>query len=586
MKKNLLAIVLGTAAVVTAISCSNKDNFEPAASERVPMQFSAGTPAITKTAIAEDGTSVVWSEGDAIGIFDTQINKFDLIAGDGTSQGRFSGFALPGAEYYALYPYDEAASISGSTISATLPSAQYSTADGTFSTMLNPAVAEADASNGLAFEHVAAMLKVNVEGVTGDVKSITVSADKSLTGAYTVDMSADTWSAKAAASETAAGVTLTGQDGGNLAAGPYYLVVLPGEYANLTLTAALADGTTATGTLASLSIAARDIMEVTVNADEIVSGEFGFEPSDDLQFGYKGAKKTYTVNAPAGTAWTLEADSDDVTLGATNGTGTQTVDVTLPYSKYIYEKSYTLTLSADGQESKTLTITQQSCVDPDQSDPVGLVSTDGTLTANGASAMVKTIEKFKYGTLVWKFSGINLTSGCVNIQAYSDNTVEPATASDQAPYMMIRYGANISNMSAGGRMNIPNSWNSPIIAAFGFDNGWSDSSDENITIQLKELPSSVSDMVELKIVLTPSTRTGVDGNGVSANILLRQIYINGTLVLDNVASGTDKSMPVDIWQGNSTHPGFQWSFGLSDVNTDDPANGTMTIESFEYIPYE
>ena len=56
MKKNLLAIVLGTAAVVTAISCSNKDNFEPAASERVPMQFSAGTPAITKTAIAEDGT--------------------------------------------------------------------------------------------------------------------------------------------------------------------------------------------------------------------------------------------------------------------------------------------------------------------------------------------------------------------------------------------------------------------------------------------------------------------------------------------------------------------------------------------------
>ena len=124
MKNNLLAIVSGAAAVVTAISCSNKDNLEPAASERVPMQFAAGTPALTKTAIAEDGTSVVWSEGDAIGIFDTQINEFNLIDGEGTSEGSFSGLALPDAEYYALYPYDEAASISGGVISATLPSAQ------------------------------------------------------------------------------------------------------------------------------------------------------------------------------------------------------------------------------------------------------------------------------------------------------------------------------------------------------------------------------------------------------------------------------------------------------------------------------
>ena len=585
MKKNLLTIVLLGTAAAAAISCSNKDNLEPAASERVPMQFSAGTPAITKTAIAEDGTSVVWSEGDAIGIFDTQINKFDLIAGDGTSEGRFSGFALPDAEYYALYPYDETASIAGGIISATLPSAQYSTADGTFSTMLNPAVAKADASNSLAFDHVAALMKVNVTGVTGDVKSISLSADKSLAGAYTVDMSADTWSAVAAVSEDAAGVTLTGQDGGNLAAGPYYLVVLPGEYGSMTLTVTLADGTTGTySSKASLSVAARDIKEVTVDANDFVSGEFGFEPSEDLRFGYQGTTKTYTVNAPAGTVWTLEADSDDVVLGATEGTGTRSVNVTLPYSKYIYEKSYTLTLSADGQASKTLTITQQSCVDPNQSSPVGLTSTDGTLTAENAAAMVKTYDKFKYGTLVWKFSGIDLTSGCVNIQAYSDNTVEPGAKGDQTPYMMVRYGANISNMSAGGTMLIENPWDTnKTKVAFGFDGGWGNQ--ENITVPLKNLSSAVSEMTELKIVLTPAKRTGANGE-ILCNILTRQIYINGTLVLDNVTSGTDKSWPVDIWQGKSTHPGFQWSFGLSDVSADDPANGTITIDSFEFIPYK
>ena len=116
MKKNFLTIALSATAVAMAVSCANKENTEPQVSERVPMQFAAGSPELTKTAIAEDGTSVVWSEGDAIGVFDTQINKFDIIAGAGTSSGRFSGFALPDAEYYALYPYDTDAAIAGGII--------------------------------------------------------------------------------------------------------------------------------------------------------------------------------------------------------------------------------------------------------------------------------------------------------------------------------------------------------------------------------------------------------------------------------------------------------------------------------------
>lgn len=559
MKKNFLTIALSATAVAMAVSCANKENTEPQVSERVPMQFAAGSPELTKTAIAEDGTSVVWSEGDAIGVFDTQINKFDIIAGAGTSSGRFSGFALPDAEYYALYPYDTDAAIAGGIITATLPSTQYSTTDGTFDTMLNPAVAKADASNGLAFEHVAAMFKVNVEGLSSAVKSISLSADQSLSGAYKVDMNHETWSAVTEASETPAGVSLVGKDDADLAAGPYYLVILPGSYTNLTLTVALADGTEASSDPVSIEVAARDIKETTVDAAAFVKTEFGFAPTEDTYFSYKGASKTYTVNASAGAAWTLTADSDDVTLSATEGTGTQTVTVTLPYSKYIYEKSYTLTLSAAGQEAKTLTVKQQSCVDPNQSSPVGLTSTDGTLTAENAAAMVKTYDKFKYGTFIIKFSEIDLTSGFFYMNNWEGET-----------YLAIRLGGtgNTNHLSAGG--NITLSWGRQV--NFGFDNGWGNR--WGVTPEFTDYPA-VNDMKVLKIEMFPTTRTGTEMN----QTLSRKVYINDVLVCDNSTNVGD------IWQNGSSHEGFQYNFGIGSDDEHGLGNGSMTIESFEYIPY-
>ena len=403
-------MVLGAAAIASAVSCSEKENEGPVPSERVPMQFTAGTPSLdTKTAIASDGKSVVWSEGDIIAVFDGQTNKFELVDGDGTSSGKFNGFALPDGEYHALYPYSEDASMSGSVISAALPSVQYSTADGTFDTMLNPAVAKADGT-GLEFDHVAGMLKINLEGVDGAVKSISLTADKNLAGDYTVNMSSEPYTAAAVTSDAEnTGVQLVAANDGNLAAGPYYIVVLPGNYTDLKLTVNMADGSTATGSLASLEIAARDIKETTIGAEEVPGAGFGFAATEDLTFSYKGAAKTYTVNAPAGTAWTLAADSEDVTLEPASGNGTAQVKVTLPYSKYIYDKEYTLTLSADGEENQPLVITQQSCVDPNQSTTVP--SENGTLTANGERAMVKTYDQFKYGTYIWTFSDVNITSG-------------------------------------------------------------------------------------------------------------------------------------------------------------------------------
>ena len=331
----------------------------------------------------------------------------------------------------------------------------------------------------------------------------------------------------------------------------------------------LADGTAATGTLESLTVAARDIKAETITLGDFEQSEFGFAPTEDLTFSYKGQSKEYTVNASAGTAWTLTADSEDVTLSATEGTGTQSVNVTLPYSKYIYEKSYTLTLSADGQASKTLTITQQSCVDPNQSDPKGMVATGGKLTAEGARAMVRTFDTFKYGTFVWTFSEVNITNGFFSIDNWGQDGIN----------LLLRVGGDgaTNSLECQGQLKIGDR-----TVSFGADSGWNNGYNSKSTFTPGIL---INELKSLKLEILPDEMDNPQG-APQTKRLSRKIWINDVLVLDNsemATAGTSQGVGGDVWQSGSTHPGLQYLFGID--NLDHNPTGTMTIDSFEYIPY-
>ena len=65
--------------------------------------------------------------------------------------------------------------------------------------------------------------------------------------------------------------------------------------------------------------------------------------------------------------------------------------------------------------------------------------------------------------------------------------------------------------------------------------------------------------------------------------LSRKIWVNDVLVLDNSETrtvGANDGVGGDIWQAGSSHQGFEYQFGISGG-----ATGSITIESFEYIPY-
>lgn len=285
MKRNLF-FVIGGAVMLSAVSCSIEENkIDPEGTEsRVPMEFTAGLQ--TKTSIDENN-AVLWSAGDAISVFDSQNNRFDIASEPGSASATFTGEAIPDyGTYYALYPYSADAALSGTTLSSVLPTEQYY-ANGTFATMLNPSVAiAAGGSTSLSFHNVASILQVNVNvSEAGDraVRNIQVSAAETMTGAYTVAMGGDTYFAEASGSDIL-GASLAAEDGGNMGTDfngdgliSYYIVVLPGDYTDMTVTVNYSDGAVSESSFASVTMPASggNILNVNAAEAEIPGGLYG-----------------------------------------------------------------------------------------------------------------------------------------------------------------------------------------------------------------------------------------------------------------------------------------------------------------------
>lgn len=103
----------------------------------IPVTFTATQESGSKssrTALASDAESVVWSGGDAISVFDGEGNNcaFTLSSGAGSSRGQFSGTVKEeGDNRYAVYPYAAQATISGNIINGVqLPAVQSAVKDG------------------------------------------------------------------------------------------------------------------------------------------------------------------------------------------------------------------------------------------------------------------------------------------------------------------------------------------------------------------------------------------------------------------------------------------------------------------------
>lgn len=239
MKYGLYTVVLTT----FMLSCSEDeslDGIQPAP-KKVLMEFYAGADAATRTQLVE-GNAVYWEAGDPISLFDPSGSNNEFSTAESGASVHFTGMAIESiGTYYALYPYDGEAQISGSVITTTLPARQ-AALGGSFSRGLNPSVATADAKNNLFFKNACALVKFTLDATSPVVAKATLQGNngEELAGELSIDANEADLEAVV---DSGWGDTVVELVGTLTPGNTYYFVVAPGTLNDgLTLTLYDSDG--------------------------------------------------------------------------------------------------------------------------------------------------------------------------------------------------------------------------------------------------------------------------------------------------------------------------------------------------------
>ena len=228
MKKNL---IFGFSAMLLLSACSSDmkevvDNVPVNQPTLQYMEFTASAGTDTRTQLTSDN-NVVWLAGDEISIFDGTGNR-KFTTKEGGASAVFGGNAASATDYYALYPYQEGATLSGNVIKGvTLPSEQTAKA-GSFDAAYNLSVAKASSDLQLAFKNVGSLVKFAVSNdQAANVRKVKLTShDATAVLTATVDITLGSLPTATPTSGQLPSVTLIADNG--LEAGQYYyFAVLP-----------------------------------------------------------------------------------------------------------------------------------------------------------------------------------------------------------------------------------------------------------------------------------------------------------------------------------------------------------------------
>ncbi len=234
MRKRQLTYGAMTALVLALglTSCQNElAELTPSGGERITLSVTQDDATATRTYLNDD-KKVVWSDGDALSLFDTKnVNQvFELTKGAGSTTADFGGTVSADSrkEYYAVYPYGADYTISSGTVTGvTLPTEQTAVANGFDKSAAIMTGYTTDAKN-LAFKQLCAFVQITTESATKKIVFKT-NGTESLAGTLSVAIDEEGIGSATVTSGGTGTVTLV--PAGNeesIAAGTYLIAVLPG----------------------------------------------------------------------------------------------------------------------------------------------------------------------------------------------------------------------------------------------------------------------------------------------------------------------------------------------------------------------
>ena len=227
---------ISAACILAIVSCNRSAGVEPELAGR-QMEFTASWAdgGDSKTAIQSNGTSVWWTVGERVNIFNGS-DYSGMFESDNTEpqpkvsfKGTLNGpSATPSGAYWAVYPYDANNSCDGQSVTLTVPSVQQAVA-GTFADKLFPSVAKSDDHN-LVFRYVCGGARFSVTR-TGIKRVVFRSAiGLPLSGKVRVVVSSDGKPEVAANVEERDSVSVVAPEGGFVPGEYYFAAILPGDY--------------------------------------------------------------------------------------------------------------------------------------------------------------------------------------------------------------------------------------------------------------------------------------------------------------------------------------------------------------------
>lgn len=229
MKRTLLWLA---AALTIAAACQKQENSggndnTPATSGE--KTFQATLPSLTKVTL-ENGLALSWTKADKVSVFDGAGNKMFRAQGSGAS-AELLGSAAAADTYYAIFPYDASATLSGSIVQTKIATEQTASAGGADIQVLSAAKSDGD---NLAFSPVSAVLSFTLDEDAEGVNSVKIkTAEGALSGTVSIDCGGKP---VLSAGTTSSEIKVSAFEGTFKAGATYYVSAIPGKVGKITLT--------------------------------------------------------------------------------------------------------------------------------------------------------------------------------------------------------------------------------------------------------------------------------------------------------------------------------------------------------------
>ena len=226
-----------------ALAACQSDELQVPDTEACTLEILTSTEHATRTALLEDGKTVVWEQGDAIAVYDYIAPKKSFVAevSDGTT--RFKGNITPkNSSFLAVYPYDLCDDeLQSQKVVINLPSEQIAVHGG-FAPNTNLSIGKGERNvdgspSQVTFRNICQLFKLQVPSyIDGRITKIVLTTNKAIAGKLLVDYSGSTPTVTVDNQENTSVTLLPPAGSTTFAEGTYYMALAPVQAEGFSLT--------------------------------------------------------------------------------------------------------------------------------------------------------------------------------------------------------------------------------------------------------------------------------------------------------------------------------------------------------------